>query len=100
MALARSGNAYFDATKPFLTRKDNSEACGRAINVCLQTCRILTTLIAPFLPFTAERCAGMLNLAGIYSVWSLATEELPAEHVLGPPVILVKKLDPKELLNG
>ena len=97
MALARAGNAYFDLTKPFMTRKTDMEACGRAINVCLQTARTLTTLIAPVLPFTADKCAEMLKLGGDYRTWSAATDELPSGHRLGEPKILVRKLDAKEL---
>jgi methionyl-tRNA synthetase len=62
MALARAGNGYFDATKPFQTRKTDLAACGRAINVCLQSVRTLATVMAPFLPFSAERCARMLGV--------------------------------------
>jgi methionyl-tRNA synthetase len=99
MGLARSGNAYFDATKPFLTRKTDMDACGRAVNVCLQTARTLTTLIAPFLPFTAQKCAGMLNLSDGFEAWSSATDELPAGHTLKTPELLIKKLDAKELFG-
>ncbi len=99
MALARAGNAYFDATKPFMTRKNDMESCGRAINLCFQTARTLTTLIAPFLPFTADRCAQMLNLGNDYRKWSSATDELPDGHGLGRAELLVKKLDPKKLFG-
>ncbi len=97
MGLARAGNGYFDLNKPFLSRKTDMIACGRAINVCLQTARTLTTLIAPFLPHTAEKAARMLNLPAGYESWSAAAEELPAGHALGEAEILVKKLDPKEV---
>ena len=99
MALARAGNGYFDATKPYLSRKTDMDACGRAINVCIQTARTLSTVIAPFLPFTAETCARMLNLRESFRAWSSATEELPAGHPLGQPEILIKKLDAKELFG-
>jgi methionyl-tRNA synthetase len=94
MGLARAGNAYFDLTKPFLTRKDDPASCGRAIHVCLQTARTLTTLIAPFLPATADKCAAMLDLEKpAYSRWESATEPLAVGKPLGPAEILVKKLD-------
>lgn len=99
MKLARSGNGYFDVTRPFNTRKTDMEACGRAINICLQTTRALTTLMAPFLPFTAERCARMLNLAPGFEAWDSALTELPAGHTLNEPEILVKKLDAKEVFG-
>ncbi len=97
MSLARAGNGYFDATKPFLSRKTDMAACGRAINICLQTCRTLTTLIAPFLPTTAETSAAMLRLEGNWRAWSSACDRIPDSHNLGEAVILVKKLDAKEL---
>lgn len=97
MALARAGNGYFDVTKPFQSRKTDIAACGRAINICFQTARALTTLIAPFLPHTADKCARMLSLPDGWKTWTSATDELPAGHALGEAEILVKKLDPEEI---
>jgi len=98
MGLARLGNLYFDQTKPFLSRKTDMDACGRAINVCLQTARTLTTLAAPFLPFIAARCARMLQIEDRYMTWSMAAaDELPEGHRLADAEILVKKLDPADL---
>ncbi len=100
MGLARAGNVYFDQTKPFLTRKTDLAACGRAINVSLQTARTLTTRMAPFLPATAATCARMLQMDNEFTAWSSAINELPADHALGPVEMLVKKLDGAELFNG
>ena len=99
MALARAGNGYFDATKPFLSRKTDMSACGRAINICLQTARTLTTISAPFLPFTAEKCAKILSLDGDYREWATATAPLADGHELGEPEILVRKLDAKDVFD-
>jgi len=100
MTLARAGNVYFDTTAPFRTRKTDMDACGRAINVCLQTVRTLTTIMAPFLPFSAAKCAEMLRLdAEAARAWNSATEELPAGHALAPPQILFKKLDAADLFD-
>ncbi|MFQ5461904.1 MAG: methionine--tRNA ligase [Phycisphaerae bacterium] len=93
MALARAGNAYFDATKPFKSRKTDMEACGRAINVCIQTARALTTLMAPVLPFSARNASRMLCLDEGWQRWSSATDELTDGRPLGPAEILIKKLD-------
>ncbi len=99
MALARAGNGYFDATKPFISRKTDMKACARAINVCLQTAGTLATITAPFLPATAKKCAGMLNLDGNWRAWSSAVDELPGGHPLGEPEILIKKLDAGEVFS-
>ena len=93
VALARAGNLYFDQTKPFMTRKTDMDACGRAINVCLQTVRTLTTVMAPFLPFSAQKCLGILRLEESALQWENAADELPPGHTLGPPEYLVKKIE-------
>ena len=99
MNLARLGNGYFDTTAPFRSRKTDMAACGRAINVCLQTVRALTTLMAPFLPFSAAKCLTMLNLEDDALAWDRAADELPAGKALGEAQLLFKKLDPGELFG-
>jgi methionyl-tRNA synthetase len=61
--------------------------------------RTLTTIMAPFLPFAAEKCIGMLHLDSDGLAWARATDELPAGHGLAPAEILFKKLDPAEVLG-
>ena len=99
MGLARAGNAYFDATAPFKSRKTDMAACGRAVNVCLQTVRTLTTLIGPFLPVSAAKCLAMLQLDGSALRWEETVRELPAGHALGPAEILFKKREAGELFG-
>ena len=98
MKLAQAGNLYFDSTAPFRTRKTDMEACGRAINVCLQTMRTLATVMAPFLPFAAEKCLRMLSLGQEALAWNSAAAELPEGSLLGEAEYLVKKLDPETVL--
>mgnify|MGYP001038263966 FL=1 len=97
MSLARVANVYFDLKQPWKQRKEDLAACGTTINVCIQTVRTLGTLMAPYLPFSAEKVAGMLRLdAAELLVWDRATHELPAGHALGEPAILFKKLEATE----
>jgi len=95
MALAKAGNVYFDTTRPFQTRKTDLSACGRAIYICLQTARTLTTIMAPFLPHSAEKAATMLGIEEDYQAWSSATQPLAAGRRLREPQILIKKLEPE-----
>ena len=99
MALARASNGYLDVKAPWKQRKEDLGACGTTINVCLQTVKGLATLMAPFLPFSAAKCAEMLQLEGRVLPWLQATEELPAGQPLGEPVILFRKLDASELFG-
>ncbi len=100
MELARAGNGYFDASQPWKTRKTELGACGTAINVCIQTLRTLTTLMGPFLPFSAVKAGAMLQLGGCQEQWSTATEILPAGHALGEPQILIRKLELENPSDG
>ena len=99
MELAQASNKYFDQKQPWKTRKNDMADCGVAINVCLQTVKALATLMAPFLPFSAAKCAEMLKLDGGLLPWQGATEELPAGLELGEAVLLFKKLDFAELFS-
>jgi len=115
MSLARAGNVYFDQTKPFLSRKTDMPACGRAINVCLQTARTLTTLMAPFLPFSAEKAARFLGLGtdspdgygkddlrrfpSEYERWDQATDPLPAGQPLEKPEVLFPRINANEVFT-
>ena len=93
MELARASNRYFDAKAPWSQRKSDMPACGTTINVCVQTVKALATLMAPFLPFSAAKCAQMLHLDSKRLPWQEATSELPAGHPLGEPVILFRKIE-------
>ncbi len=98
MTLARAANGYFDVKQPWNQRKNDMAACGVTINVCLQTAKTLMILMAPFLPFSAERTAGMLGLRFEDSIipWSELAVELPPGHLLGEPVILYRKIERDE----
>jgi methionyl-tRNA synthetase len=99
MDLARAANGYFDTKQPWKQRKDDMAECGTTINVCLQTVKGLTALMAPFLPFSADKCLNMLNLPQATLQWSAVTEELPAGAPIAEPQILFQKLDPAELFE-
>ncbi|HKQ60492.1 MAG TPA: methionine--tRNA ligase [Candidatus Polarisedimenticolaceae bacterium] len=99
MALARAANLYLDVKQPWKQRTTDPAGCGTTLNVCLQTVKALATLMAPFLPFSAERCATMLCLPDGTLPWSGIAEELPAGLALGEPAILFKKLDAAELFG-
>ena len=75
-------------------------ACDTTLNVCLQTVKVLTTILQPFLPFSARKCLAQLALDESALAWDEATVELPAGHKLGEPEVLFKKLDVSELFEN
>jgi len=99
MELARAGNVYFDHKQPWKQRKENLPACGTTINVCLQIVKALATMMSPFLPFSAAKCAEMLQLDDKSLPWQEAIQELPAGKAISQPEILFKKLDAAELFD-
>ena len=97
MALARASNLYLDRKQPWKQRKEDLAACGTTLNVCVQTVRALATCMAPFLPFSAARCAGMLGLDPRATLrWDQATAALEPGHALGEPAVLYRKIEREE----
>jgi len=97
MALARASNVYFDRTQPWKQRREDMAACGATLHVCLQAVRALATCMAPFLPFSASRCATMLGLAADATLpWAEATTPLPTGQELGAPTVLYRKIERAE----
>ena len=101
MVLARAGNGYLDLKKPWTQRKEDMAACGTTMNIGIQTVWALAVLMAPFMPFSAEKIAGMLNIKQEDGVlpWDDAISELAAGHPLAEPEILFRKLDASELFG-
>ena len=105
MALARTGNRYFNDTEPWHTSDDDPQACANTIHVSLQVCASLALLIEPVIPDAARRLKDMLNLTGVRSStpdddpadalgWDDAAEPLlEAGHTLGEPEILFEKIE-------
>jgi methionyl-tRNA synthetase len=94
MELARAGNAYLGEKEPWKQRKTDLAGCATTINVGLQIARTLTTIMQPFLPFSARKLAAMLSLDDQAFSWDSATEELSDGHSLGEAVPLFRKLVP------
>lgn len=60
--LARFGNRYFDAQKPWITRTADPAACAHALYNCVQLIANLAVLLSPFLPFSCEEVLKRLGL--------------------------------------
>ncbi|MHC4788113.1 MAG: methionine--tRNA ligase [Planctomycetota bacterium] len=93
MAAAREGNRYFDHREPWVLRKEDRDACGTVLNVCLNTIKALAVVMEPFLPFAAGKAAAMLAVGPEEMAWSAAADPLPEGRALGEPVMLFEKLE-------
>lgn len=60
--VARLGNKYLSDTEPWKLLKTDSDRAATVLHLSLQVAASLAILSEPFLPFTAEKLRGMLNL--------------------------------------
>jgi methionyl-tRNA synthetase len=64
MALVRDANAYLDRRAPWKRIKEDRADAGTAVYTILRVIDNLKVLLAPFLPFTAERLHSYLGYEG------------------------------------
>jgi len=62
MDLSRLGNKYLADTEPWKLQKTDTERVKTILNISLQITANISTLIAPFLPDTAEKLTKFLNI--------------------------------------
>ncbi len=92
MDIAREGNRFFDAVRPWKTADTDPEACRRDMAGCLNLCAALQVIFRPFLPFTSDRIGAMLGTGELR--WESALGRiLEPGAPLGPPEILFTKLE-------
>jgi methionyl-tRNA synthetase len=124
MRLAALGNQYVAEQAPWAKLETNRERAGTILYVALRAVDNLKVLLAPFLPFSAQRLHGMLGyddvlagplafetvdedgqehmvLTGDYAGWSGRWEPtaLPAGQALRDPRPLFVKLDAEQVVS-
>lgn len=95
--VARMGNKYLADEEPWKVIKTDEERVKTVLNVSLQLAAKLALLAQPFLPFTAKKLVGMLNLPK--SDWQDTTQLslLEAGHQLGPVQLLFEKISDEQV---
>lgn len=93
MDFARLGNKYLADTEPWKTIKTDKERTGTIIHLALNISCSLGIVSAPFLPFTANKLARMLQIDNLS--WENAgnTNLLKGGHDLGIPELLFEKIE-------
>ncbi|MDT7929335.1 methionine--tRNA ligase [Tepidimonas sp.] len=97
MALADRVNAYVDQNKPWELAKDPalSERLHDVCTTCLEAFRLLTAMLKPVLPATAERVESFLRCAPLD--FDNARQPLGAGHAIEPYSHLMQRVDAKTL---
>ncbi len=91
--LARLGNKYLADTEPWKLIKTDAERVKTIMNIALQITANVSILIEPFLPFTAKKMQGMLNLNGL--TWEACgqVDFIAAGHQVNKPELLFEKIE-------
>ena len=93
MNLARLGNKYLTETEPWKLAKTDMERVATILNISLQLCANLAIAFEPFLPFSSEKLAKMLNREDI--TWNDfgSASILEAGHQLNQAELLFAKIE-------
>jgi len=98
--IARKANQYFDAQKPWVTRKTDRDRTATTLYACCQVVRALCTAMAPFVPSGAERLAKIIGVTlsqggpeGGPDSWNQAKEPWHSGSPIATPEVLFPKLD-------
>jgi len=92
MNLARLGNKYLADTEPWKVIKTDGERVKTIMNICIQISANLATITEPFLPFSAEKLRGMLNIEKID--WENIGDNLVAAgHEINKASLLFEKIE-------
>ncbi len=100
---ARECNRYFQLKKPWEDWKNKKhERAATTLNTCLQCCRGLAVLFAPFIPFSAEKIFTYLNLSeklGKQS-WEALDKRIPEGHkICKNPEPIFRKIELEEIVE-
>jgi methionyl-tRNA synthetase len=94
--VARFANKYFNDKMPWKTIKSEPETCATTLSLCLETIKTLSVVLAPIIPFTAEKMRNLINLEQNVNSnnWDSCGEfSIPAGHLLNKPEILFEKIE-------
>jgi methionyl-tRNA synthetase len=97
MNLARLGNKYLTENEPWKTIKTDIERTENSINISLQICANLATLMEPFLPFSAKKLQKMINLSPL-NWFEVGNSELLKEgHKIEEAELLFERIEDAEI---
>lgn len=97
MQLARIGNRYFTETEPWKTRKENQEACGNTLYVCLQISAALSVLFEPILPNKMRQLKEQLGVPETIEWDHVDDHILSTGQLIEEGDILFKKIEDEEV---
>jgi methionyl-tRNA synthetase len=93
--LARLGNKYLADEEPWKRIKDQPERVPTIMHVALQIAAALSSICEPFLPHSAQKLRGILNIDSPLTWETIANEStlLKAQHIIGEQTLLFSKIE-------
>ena len=93
MDFARLGNKYLADMEPWKMVKTDEKRTATIMNLALNIAANLSIVAEPFLPFTAEKLSGMLDIPDLQ--WKDAGKEqlLQGGHMIGQATLLFDKIE-------
>ena len=96
LSLSKKGNQYFDYNAPWDSIKKSRSETNKTLYLCANLSKILSVLIAPFLPITSQKIWHQLNLTGDILQQgagdSIIKGSLPTKHIINKPSVLFNKM--------
>jgi methionyl-tRNA synthetase len=95
MELAHVGNRYFDQAAPWNLIKEDKERCGTVLYCSLKLTKALALMLAPYLPFTAQKLWKLIGYKDSITKhsWEEALTDVSQGKKLEKPHILFEKID-------
>jgi methionyl-tRNA synthetase len=93
MDIARLGNKYLADNEPWRLIKTDPARTGTILNIALQITANLAIITEPFLPFSAKKIAGLINLGDIGWQDAGRADILKTGHILNEPDLLFEKIE-------
>ncbi|MCD4796044.1 MAG: methionine--tRNA ligase [Candidatus Cloacimonetes bacterium] len=93
--IARSGNKYFDETKPWKEIKTNKQKANETLYVCAELLNAISIALYPILPDKMLELRKMMNLSGKFcwkDIW-----DLQRRFIIGEVSPLFKKIEDAEI---
>ncbi|GGK37400.1 MULTISPECIES: methionine--tRNA ligase [Flavobacteriaceae] len=99
MNLARLGNKYLADEEPWKQIKTDPERVKTVMYVALQIAAALAVVCEPFLPFSAEKLKGILNISEGVAWNAIEKSEtlIAPNHKIGKAELLFSKIEDKDI---
>lgn len=100
--IASLGNKYIDEMAPWAVIKEDPKRAQHILYICAYLAKVLSVLLVPFVPGTAQRIWSQVNFEGEVADpknWTNVTDftKMPDAHTINPPEKLFLRITEEEI---